>query len=78
MFYVADSAGHLGLVETYTPGRIVHFGNLEFIVDSHGELLLQVMASTRAQERSSNSINPGPIAVGKLHQPTLLPCNGHC
>jgi hypothetical protein len=55
--YIADSAGHLELVETFAAGQIVHFGNLEFIADSLGELVLHGQPPGRSQERPTVFFN---------------------
>lgn len=51
MCYIANSPGHIGLVKTFVVGRVVHFGNQEFIADSRGELILQGLASSHGQEQ---------------------------
>lgn len=58
MSFIAKSAGCLGLVETCALGRIDHFGNIGFISGSCGELLLQGLLPSLAEERLANFINP--------------------
>lgn len=58
MMYVTDSTGHLGLVENFSPGRVIRFGNLEYIADLHSELVLQRLVSCRAQEQQVRFLDP--------------------
>lgn len=38
--FISNSTSHLGPVETYVADQVLFFGNLEFIADSRGELIL--------------------------------------
>ena len=33
--FIVNSVGHLGQIKNVVLGRIVRFGNLEYVVDSH-------------------------------------------
>lgn len=58
MSYVTNPAARLESIETCAPGRIVHFGNLEYVADPRGELVLQGLASCRAQEEQIGFFAP--------------------
>jgi hypothetical protein len=36
----ADPIGHLGRVGSFTPDQEIRFGNLDFVADSQGDLIL--------------------------------------
>ena len=68
--FATDSAGRIGLVETYAPSQIVQFSNLELITDSRGKLILQGMIPSPALERPANFTNPSmPHVVANVDSP---------
>ena len=42
----ANSLGHLEQIESYTPGRQVRFGSLNFTADIHGDLIFDGLRPT--------------------------------
>lgn len=64
--FLAISACHIGQVENYGSGQIVRFGNLKYVTDSCGELVLQDLSSCWAQEQQVKNLT---------HQTTHLIAN---
>ena len=48
----ADPVGHLGRVDSFTPDQEIRFGNLEFVADSRGDLIL--MGSSASPDGPTN------------------------
>ena len=46
-----DSTGYLGQVKTFAIGRILRFGNLEYITNSCGELVFMSSVSNQIKEQ---------------------------
>ena len=72
---LADSVDHLGQVEILTPGQIMIFGNLEYTVDSCGELNLSSWVSNQIEEQKDRPFS-APMsdrAWKKEKKPTLDP-----
>lgn len=67
---VANSTGHLGLLETFTLGRIVRSGNMEYTTDCHRELIFTGLASHLVREQQMPDL---PISISDLILELLEP-----